>query len=160
MKALLILTALLLSSVSFAQDIFVIKKNHNPKNVLHYKVNVDGCKLKAPAIISYWVMGEEDGHLEGLTRNEGPIYGPRISYQKETEADFSIGAMDKMGSKLPNKTIKVRMENCQAKSYLEINGVEIQLSEILVQVRLISVQYMIINGTNPSGQKVSHRIDI
>ena len=160
MQNLLIATLLLVSTIATAQDIFHIKKNHNPKNELHYKANIVDCKLKVPAVIGYWVMGEEDGHLEDLTRNEGPIYKPRISYQNEVEADFSIGAMDRMGSKLPNKTIKVRMENCQPKSYLEINGVEIQLSNIYVQVKLISVDYMILYGTNPAGEKVSHKIDI
>ena len=160
MKALLISSLLILSATALAQDIFVIKKSMNPKNVLHFKAEVTACKLKAPAVSSYWVMGEDDGHIEGLLSKELPYFAPKISYTKETEADFSIGAMEKMGSKIPDKSIRVRLEDCKAKAFINLNGQEIQINEIYVSVNLfMSVKYMTIAGIAPNGEKVSHRIE-
>lgn len=160
MKMLLISTLFLLSATSLAQDIFVMKKSLNPKNVLHFKAEVANCKLKTPAVSVYWIMGEEDGHVEGLTSKEAPYFSPKISYAKETEADFSIGAMEKMGSQIPDKSIRVRLENCKPKAFLDFEGQEIQLTEIYVSVNLfMSVKYMTISGLAPNGQKVTRRID-
>jgi hypothetical protein len=158
MKALLISSLLMLSATALAQDLFVIKKSMNPKNVLHYKAVVEGCKLKT--VSAYWIMGEDDGHLEGLTSKETSYFQPKISYAKETEADFSIGAMEKMGSKIPDKSIRVRLENCKPKAFLELNGQEIQLTQIDVSVNLfMSVKYMTITGQAPNGEKISHQIE-
>jgi len=160
MKALLICSLFLLSTTAFSQEIFVIKKSMNPKNVLHYKANVTACKLKSPAVLPYWIMGEENGQVEGLTTKEVTYFSPKIAYAKETEADFLIGAMEKMGSKIPDKSVRVRIENCKPKAFLEINGREIQVTEIFVNVNfMMSVKYMIITGLAPNGLKVTHRID-
>lgn len=160
MKNLFLISLFVISSTSYAQDILKITKNKTPKNELHYKANIDGCKFKTPAVSGYWILGEERGQTEDLTRSELSMYQPRISYQKESEADFSIGAMDRLGSQLPDKTIKVRLENCQPKAYLEIKGQEIQITDIYVQIQFISVKYMILSGTSSDGQKFSHRIDL
>jgi hypothetical protein len=160
MKNILIIAALLVSSVSFAQDILRITKNKTPKNELHYKANIQDCKFQATGVKGYWLLGEEDGHLEDLLRSELKMYAPRVSYQKEDQVDFTIGAMDRLGNQLPNKTIKVRLENCQPKAYLEINSVEILITDIYVQIKLISVDYMILKGTLPDGSAYSQKIDL
>ena len=149
----------LISMNAFAQDLFIIKKSMNPKNVLHFKANINNCKLSSPAVGPYWVMGEERGQIEGLTSKEKPYFQPKISYSSSTEADFSIGAMEEMGSKIPDQTIKVRLENCRPKAYLEIDGREIQLTDINVSVTfLMSVREMVISGVSASGAKVSKKI--
>lgn len=159
MKALLIASLMICSTMSFANDLFVVKKNKNPKNILHYRANLQSCTFKNPPVSQQWIMGEEDGHVEGLTGIEKSVYQPRITYQKDSEVDFTIGAMDKMGSKLPNKKIRVRIENCKAKAYLEIKGQEIQLREIFANVGLVSVTSVTIKGTAPNGSSVSHTIE-
>ncbi len=160
MKMLLITSLFLLSVTTFAQDIFVIKKSMNPLNVLHFKAEVEACKLKTPAITAYWFMGEQDGHVEGLTSKEKPYFSPKITYAKETEADFSIGAMEKMGALIPDQSIRLRLVNCKPKAFLDFQGQEIQLTEIYVSVNLfMSVKYMTLTGLAPNGQKVTHRID-
>ncbi len=104
-------------------------------------------------------MGEENGQVEGLTSKEKPYFQPKISYSNSTEADFSIGAMEEMGCKIPDQTIKVRLENCRPKAYLEIDGSEIQLTDINVSVNLfMSVSQMTINGVAPNGSKISKKI--
>jgi hypothetical protein len=144
---------------AFAQDLFIIKKSMNPKNVLHFKANVNNCKLDSPAVSAYWVMGEERGQIEGLTNQEKPYFQPKISYSSSSEADFSIGAMEKMGSKLPDQTIKVHLENCLPKANLEIEGREIQLTDINVSVTfLMTVREMVISGVSASGARVSKKI--
>jgi hypothetical protein len=160
MKALLISSLFLMSAAAMAQDMFIIQKSMNPKNVLHFKANVEACKLKSPAVTAYWVMGEEDGHTEGLTSQEKPYFQPKISYAKETESDFSLGAMEKMGSKIPDKSIRVRLENCKPKAFIELNGGEVQLTNINVSVNMfMSVKSMTISGIAQDGSKVSHKID-
>ncbi len=159
MKSLFALALLITSLSSFAQDIFVIKKSMNPKNVLHYKVNVDNCKLKAPAISAYWIMGEEGGGQEVLSSKEKSYFQPKISYSNSSEADFSIGAMEEMGSKIPDKSIRVRLENCKPKAFLEVNGTEVELKDIFVSVNFImSVNYMNISGISPNGAKITKKI--
>lgn len=160
MKALLACALLLSSFSTFANDLFVIKKNMNPKNVLRYKANVENCKLKTPAVSAYWVMGEEDGHTEDLLEKEKAYFKPKISYAKDTEADFSIGVMEKMGSKIPDQSIRVRLENCKAKAFIELKGQEIQLLEIEANVNLLmSMRYVIISGIRPDGTKINHKIE-
>ena len=160
MKSLLTAVVLFASFSTFAQDVFVIKKNMNPKNELHFKAEVASCKLKSPAVTAYWVMGEQDGHTEGLTSKEKPYFQPKISFANSVDADFTIGAMEKMGKKLPDQSITVRLENCKPKAFLEIDGQEIQITEIFVQVNmLMSVRYMNISGIAPNGQKVIRRIE-
>ncbi len=160
MKSLLTTIVLFASFSSFAQDVFVIKKNMNPKNELHFKAEVDSCKLKSPAVSAYWVMGEQDGHTEGLTSKEKPYFQPKISFSNSVDADFTIGAIEKMGKKLPDQIISVRLENCKPKAFLKIDGQEIQITEIFAQVNiLMSVKYMNITGISPNGQKISHKIE-
>jgi hypothetical protein len=144
---------------AFAQDLFIIKKSMNPKNVLHFKANVNNCKLDSSAVSAYWVMGEERGQIEGLTIHEKPYFQPKISYLSPSEVDFSIGAMEKLGSKIPDKTIKIQLENCLPKAYLEIEGREIQLTDINVSVNfLMTVREMVISGISASGARVSKKI--
>jgi uncharacterized protein YqkB len=160
MKSLVTAIVLFASFSSFSQDVFVIKKNMNPKNELRFKAEVASCKLKTPAVSAYWLMGEEEGHKEGLTSNEKPYFEPKISFTNSVDADFTIGAMEKMGKKLPDQSIKVRLENCKPKAFLEVEGQEIQITEIFVQVNmLMSVKYMNISGIAPNGQKISHKIE-
>lgn len=160
MKAIISLSLLMISTFAYSQDILRITKNRTPKNELHYKANIENCEFKTPGVSGYWLMGEEDGHLEDLLKSELKMYAPRISYQKASEVDFTIGAMDRLGSQVPNKTIKVRMVDCQPKAYLEVKGTEIEINEIYVQIKLISVDYMIINGINPDGSVAKIKIDL
>jgi len=160
MKFLISAIILLGPVTCFSQDVFVIKKNMNPKNVLHFKAEVANCKLKTPAVSAYWVMGEEGGHTEDLTSKEKPYFQAKISFVNAVDADFTIGAMEKMGKKLPDQIISVRLENCKPKAFLEIDGQEIQITEIFVNVNmLMAVRYMNISGIAPDGQKVIHKIE-
>ena len=159
MKALLIASLMICSTFASANELFIVKKNKNPKNTLHYRANIESCTFKSSPISQQWIMGEEDGHVEGLTGMEKSVYQPKITYQKDTEVDFTLGAMDKMGSKLPNKKIRVRIENCKAKAYLEIKGQEIQLKEIFANVGVVSVSSITITGVSPGGSVVTHKIE-
>ena len=132
----------------------------NPKNVLHYKANFADCKLKTSSVSAYWIMGEEDGQTEGLTSKEKPYFNPQNAYENDTDADFTLGAIEKMGSNLPDKNIRVRLENCVPKAFLELKGLEIQLTEIYVSVNMfMSVKYMTITGIAPNGEKVKIKIE-
>lgn len=150
---------LLLATSAHAQDIFRVKKSINPKNVLHYKAQTENCRFKKNAVSAYWIMGEEDNQIEDLTATERPVYLPKLSYVKEKEADFSIGAMDRMGNRLVARTIRVALENCQPRAYLEIEGQEILLKEIDVKLSgIMSVKSMTIAGKRPDGSDYAHTI--
>jgi hypothetical protein len=158
----LIAFAFLLTStyLVMAEDIFVIRKTMNPKNVLHFSAETKNCKLLKPSIKPYWVMGEEDGHKEDITKSERPYFQPRITYISDTETDFSFGAMDKMGNRLPNKTIRVQIENCQAKAFIDYQGREIQLKEIFVKMGLLlNVKEMTIKGIKSDGTAINHILE-
>jgi hypothetical protein len=81
-------------------------------------------------------MGEDGGHIESLASKEMPDFVPKVSCAKKNEADFSFGAIEKMGAKITNKTISIRLEKCKSKAFLEIKGQEVQLTEIYVSVIL------------------------
>jgi hypothetical protein len=160
MKTILTAAVLMVSFSSFAQELFVMKKSLNPRNVLHFKANVENCKFKHPAITNYWVMGETDGHIEGLAENEKAYFQPKVTYQKEKELDFTMGAIERMGSKLEDNSIRVRLVNCKPKAYIDIKHQELQLTELYVSVNLfMSVKYMNITGIAPNGSKITHRIE-
>ena len=160
MKTFLTSALFLLSISASAQDVFIIKKSMNPKNVLHYKVNVKDCKIQTSPVTPYWTMGESDGHEEGLSSKEKSYFAPKNVYQKSTDADFSFGALEKMGKKIPDQSIQIRLENCQPKAFMEINGREIQLTEIYVSLTmLMSVKYMEISGLTSSGVKLKTKIN-
>jgi len=158
MNALFLSLLFLLTSTAFAQDLFIIKKNINPKNVLHYKADVVQCKLKS--VTPYWVMGEVDGRIEDLTTHEKTYFEPKISYNNGTEVDFSMGALDKMGSKLSDKIVKVRLENCKPRAILEIRDQETQITEISVVVNMLMVvKSMTITGLDSVGSRVAIKIE-
>jgi len=160
MKFTLLLAVSIISTVASANEIFVLKKSFNPKNVLHFKANVEGCKLKNPAVTNHWIMGEEKNQVEGLTNSEKPYFQPKITYQNDTEADFGMGAIDKMGSRIGDKSIRIRLDNCKAKAFIDINNQEIQLTEIFANVGLLmNVKSMTIKGIAPDGRAVSVKID-
>lgn len=157
MKRILFVLSLSLSQLVMAEDIFVIKKTSNPKNVLHFSAETKDCKLVKPSVKAYWVMGEEDGHKEDLLKTERPFFQPRITYISETETDFSFGAMDKMGERLPDKTIRVRIEKCQAKAFIDFKGREIQLKEIFVKMGLLlNVKELTVKGIEADGSAINH----
>jgi hypothetical protein len=160
MKLVLSVLALLLSQLVMAEDIFVLKKTSNPKNVLHFSAETKDCKLTKPSVKAYWVMGEEDGQKEDLLKIERPFFQPRITYISETETDFSFGALDKMGERLPDKTIRVRVEKCQAKAFIDIKGREIQLKEIFVKMGLLlNVKELTVKGIGADGSAINYYFD-
>ena len=160
MKSLFTAALFFLSISAFAQDVFVIKKSMNPKNVLHYKANLKDCKLLSPSVTPYWRMGEGDGHEEGLSSKEKSYFAPKNVYEKSTDADFSFGALEKMGDKISDQSITIRLENCKPKAFMDMNGREIQLTEIYVNVTmLMSVKYMEISGITSSGVKLKTKIN-
>jgi hypothetical protein len=160
MKRSALLLILCFSYSAFAEDLFVIKKTSNPKNVLHFSAETKDCKLLKPSIKPYWVMGEEDGHKEDITKTEKPFFQPRITYISDTETDFSFGAMDRMGDRLPDKTIRVRIEKCQAKAYIDFKGREIQLKEIFVKMGLLlNVKELTVKGVTADGSAINHIFD-
>lgn len=158
MKLFLAFALGIFSSGLFAQEIFVLKKSYNPKNVLHFTAKVEGCTLKN--INNHWIMGEQNGHIENLSSAEVSYFKPQISYKKETELDFTMGAIDKMGSRIEDNTIRVRLVKCIPKAYIDIDGQEIQLTEIYAAVGFmgLSVKSLTISGIGASGIKVSKTI--
>lgn len=170
MKALLLSTLFLVTTTAFAQDAFVIKKSYNPKNVLHYKANVVNCKLTKPtgkttAVSAYWIMGEDDGETVPMNTKEKESFLPKVSYEKETELDFSIGALNDM-QEVTDKSIEIRLVNCKPKAFLEIDGQEIMLTQIYADVSTgfgwsgftMTTNYMNITGYAPNGTKTVKKI--
>lgn len=153
MKSLLAL-AILLPSVSFANSLFTISKTYKEKNVLHYQAVVKNCKLVAPYIAPVWHMGEERGQSEGLTSQERKYFEPKVAYAKDSEVDFTLGAMKELKMGGNNfKSITVRLEGCRAKAYSEYKNEDIQMKNIHLQASLLSVSGATITGTKANGSR-------
>ena len=153
MKFFLALT-FLIPSLSFANALFTVSKTYKEKNVLHYKAVVKNCKLAAPYVSTVWVMGEERGQLEGLTNQEKKFFEPKVSYAKDTEVDFSLGAMKelKLGAN-DFKKITIQMKGCKAIAVSDYKNEEITVKNIHLQASLLSVSGATITGTKPSGSR-------
>jgi hypothetical protein len=155
-QILLLLSALGFIGSAQADQLFVIRKNLNPKNELYYKATVDNCQFVQPFIKPYWYMGEKDGQLEGLTQAEKPFFTPRISYASSKIIEFSFGAMDKLGNQLPDNNIRVELEDCKAVAFIEVSNQEVELKEIKVKMGLtFNIKTMSLIGIGPDGNKVT-----
>lgn len=165
MKYFFALALISLASSAMAQNLFIIKKNHNPKNILHFDAQVENCKLVSPVVKAYWVMGEKDGRIESLNSLERKHFSPRVIYQKETEADFTLAALNKMAGKMDDTKISIRLMKCQPKAFATVEGQEIQLSELYVDGKINLLQggwvthYMVLKGKNAAGSTVSIRLN-
>lgn len=153
MKFILALT-LFIPSMSFANALFTVSKTYNEKNILHYRAVVKNCKLVAPYITNHWVMGEEKGQAEGLTAKEKKFFEPKVSYAKDNEVDFTLGAMKelKLGAN-DFKKITVQMKGCKAVAVSDYKNEEITVKNIHLQASLLSVSGATITGTKANGSR-------
>lgn len=153
MKFILALT-LLIPSMSFANALFTVSKTYNEKNILHYRAVVKNCKLVAPYITNHWVMGEEKGQAEGLTAKEKKFFEPKVSYAKDNEVDFTLGAMKelKLGAN-DFKKITVQMKGCKAVAVSDYKNEEITVKNIHLQASVLSVSGATITGTKANGSR-------
>jgi hypothetical protein len=163
MKLSLVLFSMLITLSSYGQSLFVMKKNLNPGNVLHFEAQTKGCKLISESIKAFWVMGESSGQIENLNNKEKKYFLPEMTYQKNNEVDFTLGALQMMGQALPSKTIKVRLKNCKPQAFMELKGQEIEVSEIYVEGRFTltltwQTRYMVFKGTTADGSKFSYKL--
>jgi Domain of unknown function (DUF4833) len=160
MKYLLFSILLLTSFSTLAESVFVFKKNINPKNILHFKAHVQDCELKSPAISAFWVMGEKNGQIESLSGKEIEYLKPKITYLKKDEVDFTIGAIEELEGKISDEKISVRLENCNAKAFIELDGKEIQLKEININLgAFMSVEDVTLSGLSQDGRQIKKKIE-
>jgi hypothetical protein len=165
MKSLFTISLFMFSSLVSAQTLFVIKKNFNPKNVLHFDAVVKNCKLQAPVVNPYWIMGERGGRTEGLNAQERRYFTPRVTYNNGREAEFTLPALNEMAGRLDSSKITIRLVDCKPKSYISYQGNEVEASELYAHGRLTLVpfgwntKYMIIKGKNAAGGPVSIRLE-
>lgn len=166
-KILICITLSLVSQIVSAETVmFQIKKSYNPKNYLNYAVDVDeNCTIKkgnAGPIKAYWVMGEEDGHTEGLNSSEKPIYEPKVTFTSSDnkEVDFNVPAILKFKHLISDPTIKIasKKENgkCNTEANLTIDGQEINLKKVYIDGKFTifmdwHTNYMTITGLKPDG---------
>lgn len=155
---------MLLSSNAFCHEVFKFTKSFRPKNVLHFSVNTKDCRIadKSP-IINYWIMGEEKGQKEGLTKDEKKLFTPEIIRENGHELEFIIGEMGELcEDPIIKSPILVRMIDCKPKAFIRINGEDIELKEIYADISLLrqKIKYLVITGKRPNGKLIKHRIDI
>lgn len=170
MKKFIISLIGIVSTSTFAAQVnlFTFKKNLNPKNVLNYAINPTANCTLAPYsngkyVNPYWIMGESDGHTEGLTAREQKIFTPIVTYinTNKTELDFNVAAVNEMKKHIPNPKITVRafkdkMGACKVKSYLNIDNQEINLTSFYINGNLTimldwKTNYMIVSGLKSDG---------
>ncbi len=174
MRILAILLTLFSVQAQAGQTLFLFKKNLNPKNVLHYSVdmNAANCALTANKnvyVTPYWVMGESDGHIEGLTSKETKIFTPVVSYMNaaKTELDFNVAAVDLIKQHIPNPEISVKTSKaargCVAKAYMDVDNLEIEIKEIYISGSITwtldwKTDYLVITGLKPDGSAFKKKI--
>ncbi|MFZ4712827.1 MAG: DUF4833 domain-containing protein [Bacteriovoracaceae bacterium] len=174
MRLLVMIFALSMTAVNTqaAQTLFQFKKSLNPKNVLNYSVEMSSnCSLLQVGgsyIEPFWIMGESDGHREGLTNKEKKIFTPLVSYinSAKTELDFNVAAVDLVKKQIPHPEITVRTnlgKTCSAKAFMQIDNEEIELSEIFISGSITwsldwKTDYLIISGKKADGTSFKKKI--
>jgi hypothetical protein len=160
MKKIMAFSLLALSLNTLASSIFVFKKNVNPQNVLHYKAHASNCEFKNPSVTAFWVMGEDKGQIESLTSKELEYLKPKIIYNKENEVDFTIGAIEELKGKITDKDISVRIVDCAPKAFIEIDGREVEIKEINLNLStFLTVKDVTITGKSASGEIIKKKIE-
>jgi hypothetical protein len=150
---MLLLGLVFLSPQVFASNLFTVTKNHNPKNVLHFDAEVRNCKFASGAISNFWKMGEEEGQKEDLSKKEEEYFEPKVVSSDQKEINFSLEAMDKMDSDIEGP-IKVKLEDCVPHAYVTVEGEDVKLSEINVELGfLMKVKKMELIGMNQRQHK-------
>jgi len=105
--------------------LFVIERSKNA-NVVAYDVRFgpSGFDPKDP-ISARWLMLDEEGQTEGLTKLERKVYGVKVKSASFTEVDFAIAA-------LPERSIIVRLGADGPEAIVSVNGVPCRLESIYV----------------------------
>ena len=122
--------------------VFTVKKNRNPKNILHYQIGYDSisCRLKSNGlglVFPYWSMGEKstmNTPCEGLTSLESRYFKVQsLNRVNDREATFSLGLMKELNSKFPEikKSIRVSLSKvnglCLGKAEIFVDGSEVKI---------------------------------
>ena len=155
-----------------ASSFLTYTKTMNPKNVLYFGVRYDAqCKVVGE-VFPYWVMGEESGQCAGLTSKEQGYFSPKNAVFGDKNASFSIGVIDLINSK--QSTLKVANKvmvnlaqtdkGCVATNTVAItqNGVteNIQISNLHAEVKLLSIDKIIIKGKRSNGTAYNNTISV
>ena len=128
MKKMMIafLACFVLNLSASTHELFLVKKNFNPENILHFDANLtDDCKFKLdnPFHI-YWILGNSPTkHAPGVPESSFLV----TEYIEKTEdrVIFTIGAVKKVGSLLRNGLTATAGMNevgkCEAKILADTN---------------------------------------
>lgn len=142
-------------------DTFLITKSFNTKNVLHYEAIINECRLVKPFVDVYWIVGEKQGEEAKLNVFQGSL-APKVISANDYEARFTLKALKKIDVPGSDNTFVTRIDNCKAKTYVVINGEEIELREIYADAELgfgVTVNYIIIKGIKPDHTEFKFKIN-
>jgi hypothetical protein len=156
-------------------DLFLFKKSYRPGNVLHYAVSMDAnCGLAkfsdGTSIYPYWVMGEENDQIEGLTSKEKRVYLPTVKSLNSTKNEmvFELAAISEIEEYIPNpeitvKTMKNTAGKCVALATLTVDSRDVVLKEIYNNGRFTismswKTNYLTITGLNTDGSAYFKKI--
>lgn len=148
---------------------FVISKNINPLNILHFGVSLNKttCQFEQlddkPLVVPFWKMGHkviDTDHLcEDITRKEvGSLLGynsHKQMYEKMTRKiddqtiELSIPVLEKFGSKISRRTVlspiltlKAQMldDKCVIQTVGSMNSEDFEFDKLYVYIRFLSVR--------------------
>jgi hypothetical protein len=175
MKKLICLLVLSHHLMAETKDIFLFKKSYNPKNVLHYSIKLsEDCQFQAfpdgAYVNPYWIMGEENGQIESITKLERKAYLPLIKSidSSRTKMEINLSAINEIKNPLVDLSISIlaqrTQKGCVAFASMNIDGQEVTLEEFYVEGKfnmLLSwkTNYLLIKGRNQAGLKVSKKLE-
>lgn len=154
---------LLSYSVFAHEDAFIITKNFNTKNVLHYEAIVKDCKLVHPYVSVYWIVGENNGEEAKLNFTQRSLAPKVLDDANEYEAEFTLKALKGVRIEGAKNSFIMRMVDCKPKAYVVIDGQEVELSEIHAEFTGMfntDLQDVIIRGTRPDKSKFKLKINV
>lgn len=128
-------------------ELFRFEKDYNPKNILHYgvQVNKPSCTIAkgtngAPLFENYWIMGEAKGGKQLMTSRDKKNLGVIVLESDEHKVKFKMNAMNEF--KLKKKVITVEAKivdgKCKTFAFVELDdGRNMNLDKLYAKISTV-----------------------
>lgn len=156
-------------------ELFRFEKDYNAKNILSYgiKVNTPSCTIAhkttgAPDFSNYWIMGEERGQAQKMTKSDLKKLGPIVLSHDEHTVNFKMNAFADVPIKKKEITVEAKIVDgkCKVTGSVQLdNGHRVDLSKIFAKISTFAgiptgVDYLDVEGLDrTTGARINVRFD-
>jgi len=157
------LVTLVASSYSFAETVFIVKKNFSRKNILIFDAHVKDCKLVDPYITVNW-FNTDKNRSERLGNLERNHFTPIILEKTTKTISFTVGAGNMVNLRPEEKIGQLQLDpKCKPYVLMNVENQKILLKELYFGVGLtfkgFKLHTMVVDGLSDDGTEYSNEIN-